>query len=339
VLVFCNVLALLLIANACSQQKTLDYKVEARHPIAGEGGWDALTAGGGKVYLSRGTVVQIVDEKTGKLVGTIPGTAGVHGIALAPEFDKGFTSDGRSNCVTVFSLKTQSVLTRIPVTGTNPDGIYFDSFSKQVFVFNGRTSNVTVINAKENKATATIPLAGKPEFATSDGNGTIFVNIEDKSIVSAINAKTLKVVTNWTLTPGKDPSGIAIDTNNHRLFVACRKLLVVLDARSGTIVTNLSIRDRVDGAEFDPILNRVYAPSGEGYLTVIQEKSDGSFKELGEVPTQKSARTIAIDVETHHVFLPAAEFSKTQLATNKNPHPHPLMKPGSFVLLEIAPGK
>jgi YVTN family beta-propeller protein len=325
--------------NLGAQQKAPDYKIAGTYALPGEGGWDTLTAVGGMVYLSRGTVVQVVDGKTGKLAGTISGTSGVHGIALAPEFDKGFTSDGRSNCVTVFSLKTLTVLSRVPVTGTNPDAILYDAFSRQVFVFNGRTSNATVINAKDDTVVATIPLAGKPEFGVSDGNGTVYVNIEDKSLVSVIDAKTLKVTAKWPLAPGEEPSGIALDTAKGRLFSACDKMMVVLDTKRGAVVTNLPIGGRVDGAEFDPALMRAYAPSGDGFLTVIQETTNGGFELLGDVPTKKSARTIAIDVDTHHVYLPAAEFGETPKATAEHPHPRPAMKPGSFVLLDIAPGK
>lgn len=324
-----------------AQTAASEYKIANRFPVEGNGFWDALTvdSAGGRVFLSHGTVVQVLDEKTGKLIGTITGTEGVHGIALAPDFNKGFTSDGRSNTVTVFNLKTLGIITKIPVAGVNPDAIIYDPFSHLVFAFNGRTSNASVIDAKNDKVTAAIPLSGKPEFAESDNAGLVYVNIEDQNSVSVIDTKTLKVVNTWPLNPGEEPSGIAIDNATRRLFISCNNLMVIMDALNGKIITNLPIGGHVDGTAFDPVLKRAYAPSGNGLLTVVQEVSQDIFKVLENTVTQKGARTIAIDTATHHLFLPAAEFGPAPQPSAENPRPRPVIKPGSFIVLDVAPVK
>ncbi len=279
-IVFC--LALFFYAAGLNAQTNIPgYKIANRFQIEGGGGWDALTvdSASGRVFLSHGTMVQVLDEKSGKLIGTISGTQGVHGIALAPDFNKGFTSDGRDNTVTVFNLKTLEIIEKIPVTGSNPDAIFYDTFSHLVFVFNGRSSNATVINTKDDKITATIPLAGKPEFSASDENGSVYVNIEDKNSVSVIDTKTLRVIKNYPLTPGEEPTGIAVDNENHRLFVSCNnKLMVIMNTQNGKIITALPIGGHVDGAAFDPGLKLAFASSGDGTLTVIQELSKDIFK-------------------------------------------------------------
>ena len=325
-----------------AQTNAPSYKIVDRFQVEGDNGWDYLTvdSANGRVFVSHGNEVQVLDEKSGKLIGSISGTQGVHGISLAPDLNKGFTSDGRDNAVTVFNYKTLEIIKKIPVTGENPDAILYDSFSNLVLTFNGKSSNATVINAKDSRVVATIPLAGKPEFSTSDNKGYIYVNIEDKNLVSVIDTKTFKVIKSYSLAPGKNPTGITIDNENHRLFVSCNnKLMIIMDAQNGKIITALPIGEHVDGAAFDPVLKLAFASSGDGTLMVIQEIDKDTFKILENVETQRGARTIAIDTKTHHIFLPTAEFMPADKPTTENPKPRARIKPGSFIILDIAPVK
>jgi YVTN family beta-propeller protein len=316
------------------------YKIINTIHAEGDAGWDYLTAedSTGRLFVSHGTMVQVVDEKTGKVLGTIPGTNGVHGIALAPDLKKGYISCGKDTAVVIFNLQTLAVITKVTVTGQNPDAILYDAFSHQVFTFNGRSSNATVLDARTDKVTATIALSGKPEFSVTDGKGKVYVNIEDKSLVAVINAKTLAVEAQWPVAPGEEPSGLALDNENHRLFSVCgNKLMAVLDAQTGKVITTLPTGDRTDGAAFDPAKKRDYSSNGEGTLTVVQEESKDQFKVLENVATQKGARTITVDKRTHRIFLPTAEFGPAPEATADNPHPRPAIKPNSFMILVVEP--
>ncbi|MGA2141983.1 MAG: YncE family protein, partial [Brevinematales bacterium] len=287
-----------------------------------------------------GDIMQVIDEKTGKITGSIPGTHGIHDIALAPELNKGFTSDGKDNTVTVFNFKTLEVIKKIPSAGINPDAILYDPYSRCVFAFNGRSSNASVISAQDYRLISVIRLQGKPEFPASDDAGHVYVNIEDKNLVTAIDTKTMKVENSFPLSPGEGPSGIAIDNENHRLFISCNnKIMVIMDDHSGRIIALLPIGSHVDGAAFDPGLKTAFASSGDGILTVIREINGGRFEVIENLPTQKSARTISVDTNTHHVFLPAAEFGPAPPSTPENPRPRPGIKPGSFIILDISPDK
>jgi YVTN family beta-propeller protein len=279
--------------------------------------------------------VQVLDVKTGKTLATIPDTKGVHGIALAKDLNKGFISDGKDTAVTVFDLKTFKTTDKIKVTGANPDAILFDPFTHRIFTFNGRGNNATVIDAGTNKVIGTIPLAGKPEFAVTDGKGKVYVNIEDLSKICQINPKTMTVEQTWPIAPGEGPSGLALDNQTHRLFSVCDKLMVVVDALTGKVITSLPIGDRVDGVAFDPATKCAYSSNGDGTMTVVKEVNENTFKVLENVATQKGARTITIDKSTHKIYLPTAQFGDTPEATKENPHPRPAIKPGSFVILEV----
>ena len=312
-----------------------------KFPIAGDGGWDYLSVdeSGGRIFVSHGTVVQVVDEKDGKLLGTVTDTKGVHGIAIASDLGKAYISNGRDSSVSIIDLKSLAFITKVSVTGQNPDAILYDQFSHKVFVYNGRSSNATIIDALSDKVIATIPLDGKPEFSVTDGKGKVYVNIEDKSEITMINSETLNVEKTWSIAPGEEPSGLALDNENHRLFAVCgNKLMAVVDAASGKVITTLPIGDGVDGAAFDPGLKRAYSSNGEGTVTVIAEVNPNEFKVLENVPTQPGARTIAVNKKTHHLYLSTAEFepaSATAAGTNRRPS----VKSGTFVLLDIAPVK
>jgi YVTN family beta-propeller protein len=276
-------------------------------------------------------VAQVIDLKTGKLAGTIPDTKGIHGIAIASDLNKGFTSNGRDSSVTVFDLKTLQVTGRIIVTGANPDCILYDPYSQKIYTYNGRSSNATVIDAKENKVVATVPLDGKPEFSVSDGKGKIYVNIEDKSMINVIDAKTYTVISHWPIAPGEEPSGLALDNETHRLFSVCgNKMMVVTDAESGKVITTLPIGGGCDGVAFDPELKRAYSSNGEGSITVVQEENANSFIVLETIPTLAGARTITVDKATHHLYLPTAEYGEAAAGQRRPP-----VKPNSFVILDV----
>lgn len=330
------------VINVFGQNAKPEYAVLNKIHLPGEGGWDYLSVdeAGSRLFVSHGTVVQVVDLKTGQLAGTVNETPGVHGIALAPELNKAFISVGRNASVKVIDMKTLAVLADVKVTGENPDAIMYDQFSKRVFVFNGRTSNATVIDATTNQVAGTIALEGKPEFPVSDGNGSIFVNIEDKSLISVIDAKTMKVLKSWPIAPGEEASGLALDNEAHRLFAVCgNKLMVVVDATNGHVVANLPIGDGCDGVKFDPELKRAISSNGDGTMTVVQELNKDSFKVLETITTAGGARTLAVDTKTHHIYAPTAEFNPAPAATAADPRPRRTAKPDSFYIMDIAPVK
>jgi DNA-binding beta-propeller fold protein YncE len=318
-----------------------NYNIAQRIHLEGDGFWDYLNADDatGMLYVSHGKMVNVVDMSTGKSVATITDVNGVHGIAIAPEFNKGFISNGPDSNVTVFRTKDFSIIGKVQVTGKGPDAIIYEPFTKTIITWNGRTSNATVIDAKTDKVIQTIPLPGKPEAAVSDGMGKIFVNIEDKSEVCMINVKTWKVEQTWSIAPGEGPSGLALDTENHRLFSATDKLMVILDSETGKVITTLPTGGRVDGAGFDKVLKRAYSSCGEGVLTVIQEENKDSFKVIANVPTQAGARTISVSSKTHRIYLPTAEFGPTPEKTAENQRPRPTVKPGTFTVLVVEPVK
>ena len=282
--------------------------------------------------MSHATIAQAIDIKTGKLAGTIPDTKGIHGIAIANELNKGFTSNGRDSSLTVFNLKTLEVTKKIKVTGQNPDAILYDSFTKRIFTGNGRSASFSVIDAVNDKEIAVIPLDGKPEAIVTDGKGKIFVNIEDKSLINVIDANTLKVISHWPISPGEEPSGLALDNQTHVLFSVCsNKLMVMVDATTGKVITTLPIGEGCDGAAFDPMYKRAYSSNGDGTMTVVQEGNGNNFKVLENVATQSGARTITLDKTSHHIYMTTAEYESAPAEGNRRPP----VKPGSFVILDI----
>jgi len=324
-----------------AQNATSQYKISNKFSVEGDGSWDYLTMDDSThhLFISHATMVQVLDVKTGKVIATIPDTKGVHGIALAKDLNKGFISNGKDTSVTVFDLQKFTTLKKIKVTGNNPDAILYDSFTHRIFTFNGRSKNATVIDAKTDQVLGTIALDGKPEFSVSDGAGKIYVNIEDKSKICMINPLTMKVEQSWSIDPGKEPSGLALDNKTHRLFSVTDKLMVVVDALTGKVIITLPIGDRVDGVAFDPDKKCAYSSNGDGTMTVVQEVNENTFKILENVATQKGARTITVDKSTHKIYLPSAEFGETPATTPENKHPRAPIKPGTFVILEVEPLK
>jgi DNA-binding beta-propeller fold protein YncE len=317
------------------------YHVIKKLPLGGEGGWDYLTvdAGARRLYISRGTHVMVVDLTTDKVAGDIPDTPGVHGIALAPELNRGFTSNGRANTATIFDLKTLKTLNHVK-TGTNPDAILYDTASKRVFTFNGRSGDATVFDPMTAEVVSTIPLGGKPEFAAADGKGRIFVNIEDKSEVVEIDSRKLAVARRSSLQPCEEPSGMGLDAQHHLVFSGCHnKIMTVLDADAGKVIATVPIGEGVDGNGFDPVKKLAFSANGEGTLTIAQESSVSKFEVVATVTTQRGARTMAIDPKTHNIYLPTAQFGAAPPATPEAPRPRPAMIPDSFVVLVVGPGK
>jgi DNA-binding beta-propeller fold protein YncE len=271
------------------------------------------------------------------VVGDIPGTEGVHGIALAHEFGRGFTSNGRTNTVTIFDLQTLKILGTAP-TGTGPDAILYDPASKRVFTFNGRGGDATAVDAATGTAAGTIALGGRPEFAVADGQGQIYNNLEDKSEVVRIDAQKLTVTARWPLAPCEEPSGMAMDTEHRRLFIGCHnRMMAVMDADTGKVLATPPIGEGVDANAFDPEAQLAFSSNGEGTLTVVHEDSPEKFTEVASVPTERGARTMALDPKTHNIFLVTAEFGPPPPPTPEHPHPRPTVKPGSFMLLVFAP--
>jgi DNA-binding beta-propeller fold protein YncE len=275
----------------------------------------------------------VVDADTYALVGDIPGTEGVHGIALAPKLGRGFTSNGRANTVTIFDLKTLKILGTAP-TGKGPDAIVYDPASRRVFTFNGHGNDATAIDAAKGKVAGTIPLGGQPEFAAADGRGHIYNNLEDKSELLQIDSKKLTVTATWPLAPGESPSGLAIDRRHRRLFSGCHnQMMPVVDADSGKVLTAPPIGKGVDATAFDPGTQLAFSSNGDGTLNVVHEDSPDKFTPVASVTTQRGARTMALDLKTHNIFLVTADFGPVPQPTVEHPHPRPPAIPGTFTLL------
>ena len=314
------------------------YHVATTYKVGGEGGWDYLTmdSDARRLYISRATHVIVLDADSGKSVGDIADTPGVHGIALAPELGKGFISNGREGTVSVFDIKTLVTSSKVKV-GENPDAILYDPATKRVFTFNGRSQDSTAIDAASGKVLGTIKLDGKPEFAASDAKGEIFVNIEDKSELVAIDPNKLEVKSKWPLAPCTEPSGLSMDRKNRRLFVGCdNKMMAVVDADSGKVLATPTIGEGVDATAFDAEAGLAFASCGEGVLTVVKEESPDKFSVAESVPTKRGARTLALDSKTHNVFVVTADFGPPPAPTADNPHPRRSIVPDTFVVLVVA---
>lgn len=308
------------------------YKVIKTVPLGGEGGWDYVyvDSGARRVYISRGTHTVVMDADTYAVVGDIPDTQGVHGIAIANDLGRGFTSNGRSDDVTIFDLKTLKPIGRVK-TDANPDAIVYEPVSKRVFTFNGRGKNATAINAADGTVAGTIPLGGKPEFAAVDGKGAIYVNNEDTSELHHLDAQTLKDLHKWPLAPCKSPSGLSMDTKNRRLYAVCDdKVSVVVNADTGKVVATPEIGNGPDASAFDAGIDDFFASCGEGVLTVIHEDSPDKYTVVENVPTKRSARTMGLDLKTHNIFMPAADFDPPAPGERRGK-----MKPDSFVIVVV----
>jgi DNA-binding beta-propeller fold protein YncE len=332
-------ISLILLLSACPLMFAADsgMHILKTYKLGGEGGWDylKLDPDSRRLYISRSTHVIVIDADSGKPVGDIPDTPGVHGIAIAPELGRGFTSNGREGTVTIFDLTTLKPITKVKV-GENPDAILFDPATKRVFTFNGKSNDSTAVDAATGNVVGKISLGGKPEFAVSTGTGELFVNLEDKSELLSLDPKDLKVKSRWPLAPCQEPSGMALDAKNRRLFAGCdNKMMAVVNADTGKVITTLPIGDGVDANAFDPDTGFAFASCGEGVLTVAHEDSPDKFSVVQNVPTEKGARTMALDPKTHDVFLVTAKFGTPPAPTQDQPHPRPPILPDSFVVLVV----
>src|SRR5882724_4883109 len=312
------------------------YHLLKKIEVGGEGGWDYLIVDGvaRRLYVSRGTRVMVFDADTGASVGEIPDTPGVHGIAIADDLGRGFTSNGRDGSVTIFELKTFKAISKVKV-GKNPDCILYDAATHRVFAFNRGSDDVSAIEAKTGDVAAPIALGGHPEFATADGKGMVFVNLDNKSEVVAIDSKKLEVKAHWPVAPAEDCSGMAIDRKHSRLFSVCgNKKMAVMDANTGKVVADVTIGGGPDAAGFDPETSLAFSSNGQdGTLTVVHQDSADKYSVVANVPTQRGARTMALDPKTHNVFLATAQYGPPPAATPERPNPRPAMLPNSFVIL------
>jgi DNA-binding beta-propeller fold protein YncE len=315
------------------------YHLVKKVVLGGEGFWDylKLDSAARRLYITRGTHVMVLNADTYKVVGDIPNTPGVHGVALAPEYGRGFASDGATSEVTIFDLKTLKTLGTVK-TGEGPDGIIYDPASHRVFTFNGRAGTATAIDAETGKVAGTTELGGRPEFAAADGEGHVYNNLEDKSAVLQIDSHSLKVLNRWPLAPCESPSGMAIDPAHRRIFSGCHnQMMAILDADTGKVISTPPIGRGVDANRIDPGTQLAFSSNGDGTLTVIHEDSPDQFTVVENVQTQRGARTMALDPKTHRVFLVTAQFGPPAPAKPGQRFRRPTIIPGSFTLLVYAP--
>jgi DNA-binding beta-propeller fold protein YncE len=310
------------------------YQQVAKYTLGGEGFWDYLLydPNGNRVFIAHNDAILVMDASTGKQTGSIPAT-GAHGIALVPDKQLGFSTNGRAGTVTVFDTQTLKPKTDIKA-GENPDAIIYDPHSKHVIVMNGRSKELMAIDPESLKVVATVPLGGKLEFAAAD-DGHVYVNVEDMGEIAVVDSKTWKSTQRWKLTDCEEPSGLAIDTSTHHLFSVCgNKKMVVLDTHSGKIVSTVPTGGGTDAAGFDPGLKLAFASNGEGTLTVVRQGKDGKYEVAENVQTQRGARTMTLDPKTHRIFLATAELGPPAEGQRR-----PSIKPGTFTVLVYAPTK
>ena len=278
-------------------------------PIPGQGSWDYLTVdeAARRLYVSHGTQVEVIDIDSGNIVGNIPNTPGVHGVAIAQELDRGFVSDGQSSTVTIFDLKTLNRIADVS-TGKKPDAIIYDPATSRVFAFNGGSNSATAIDGATGKVAGTVELGGGPEFAAADGNGFVYDNLEDESLVLKIDSRKLTVEKRWPTAPCASPSSMAMDRANRRLFVGCRsKVMAVMNADSGQVITTVPIGDHVDATVFDEATKLIFNSNGEGTITVIRQDAPDKYSVVETVKTLPRAKTMALDPKTHRLFLSTTE--------------------------------
>lgn len=319
------------------------YKMAGEFAIGQPGRWDYLLCDrdAHRLYVPRTDRVLVLDSRDGRVMGVVPGTPGVHGVALAKHLGRGFTSNGADGTVTIFDTRSLDILGKLPA-GKNPDAILYDSTSKRVFVFNGKSQDATVfdsaVSTTNPTALATIALGGKVEFAVSDHVGQVFVNIEDTNEIVRIDAQTLTVTARWSIAPGEEPTGLAMDLKSRRLFAVCgNNLMVVVNADTGKVITTLPIGKGADAAAFDPEYSLAFASCGDGTLTVVRESSADQFSVVQTVSTRPGARTMALDTRTHRIYLPTAQFNPPAAPTGESPRPRPQPIDGTFVIVVVEP--
>jgi hypothetical protein len=310
------------------------YKLVNRVVLGGDGFWDYLEVDPPthRLFITRGTHVMVVDPDQGKVVGDVPNTPFVHGIAIAPGLSRGFTTNGDTSSVTIFDTMTLQKVGEA-MTGKGPDAILYDPSSKRAFAMN-RTGTSTVIDGATGKVDGTVTLGGQPEFGVADGKGHVFVNLENKNALVAIDSKAMTLQHTWPLAPCEEPSGLAIDAAHDRLVVGCHnKMMVFVDSTNGKVVGSVPIGQGVDANRFDPGTGFAFASCGDGTLTVAHEDTPDKFTLVDVVKTEQGARTMALDYATHAVYLVTAKFGPRPAPTTDNPRPFPTILPDSFTLL------
>lgn len=326
--------------STASAQTASGYHVVRKIAVGGDGWWDyaLIDAGARRLYVSHATKAVVIDLGTNAIVGEITPANGIHGITLAPEFNRGFTSNGSDASVTIFDMKSLKTIGTVKVTGGNPDAIWYDDASKRVFTFNGSGRNATAIDAATGVVAGTIPLGEKPEFAQNDGKGRMFVNLEsDTGQIVVIDTKAVKETKRYWL-PGCDhPSGLAFDRTHDRLFSVCdNRMMAVSDPSTGKVVALVPICAGPDAAAFDPETKLVFASCGSGVMTVVRQESADRYTPLGDAPTQRGARTMAYDATTHRGYLPTAEFGPAPAPAQPGGRAgRPPMVPGSFAIIIV----
>ena len=328
----------LLAAPLMAQDNVGGYHTGRTFSVGGDGGWDYVAAdpAHGHLYVSRSTHVMVLNLSDGSVAGDIAGTNGVHGIAFEHENHHGFTSNGRDTTVTIFDLRTLAPIGTVHVTGANPDAIIYDPATKRVFTMNGRGGNATAIDAINGTVAGTVELGGRPEFAAADGRGNVFVNLEDSSAIVRFNARTLQVEAKWSIMPCEGPSGLAIDRDHRRLFSVCNGVMAISDAEHNRLITTVPIGRGPDAAAFDPSSRLAFAScGGDSSLTIVHEDSPDHYTVVGTLRTLRGARTMALDEQTHTLYLPTAEFQPAPPPQPGQRPQRPQMVPGSFKILEV----
>jgi len=328
-------------ASAATSPDGADYAIVARWTLGGAGGWDYLTIDPprARLFVTRADRVEVLETNSGKVIGTIAGTSGVHGVALAPDLKRGYTSNGRSNSITEFDYDTLAVRREVAVPGLEPDAILYEPQHRRLFVFNGRSKDAVVFDAATLAVLATLPMPDKPEFAVEDGHGHVFANIQSESgQMVTIDAATLSIATTWPLPGCGRPSGLAIDRERQRVFSVCEgKTMVVTDSSTGRQVATAPIGERPDAAAYDAIHGLAFSSNGDGTLTVVRQGSADSYEVAMTLATQRGARTMALDPVTRRVYLVTSEFLPPRPATPEQPRPRPEPVPGTFTVLVAAP--
>ncbi|MBU0695315.1 MAG: YncE family protein [Bacteroidetes bacterium] len=329
---FIYILVLGVFVTGCVSAQETSYHIIKKDHIGGTGGWDYIFANptNQRLYVSHGNRLTVLNLVTGDSVGVVSPRMGVHGVAIIEALGRGYTSNGRSNSVSVFDLKTNQILKDIP-TGQNPDAIFYDDFNGMIITCNGRSNDLSFIDPKTDKVIATVAVGGKPETVVSDGKGHVFVNVEDKNEVVKINSKTHEVEAYWKLAKGKEPTGLALDRATHRLIVGGggNKYMEILDTETGKSLFQLPIGEGCDGIVFDQTKKLAFASNGEGTVTIVKELSANDFRVVQTVKSAVRARTITVDPTTHHIFLPSAQFKPVEGQR------WPMVLPGTFFVLEL----
>ena len=319
-----------------------DYALLTSNRIGGPGGWDYLTvdAAGARIYISRGDHVDVYDTAAGKVFGRVPGTSGVHGIALAEAHDRGYTSNGKANSVTVFELSTLRVIKEVAIAGQNPDAILYEPVSDRVYTFNGKSKDVTVLDGSTYAVVATLPVPGKHEYAQTDGAGKVYVNIESEpGQIVMIDGKVPAVRATWTLAGCNSPTGLALDAAHHRLFSVCDdKVMAVTNALTGKQVARVAIGEGPDAAAYDAALGLVFSSNGQdGTLSIVRQESADRYVVQQTLGTARGARTMALDAKSHRVYLVTADFGMAPEPTADVPHPRAPAVPDSFTVHVAGP--